>query len=166
MLIKMVEVPNINLNEWNSNLEALLKMINDKNKVLKTIEQDLITKAENIVYAAKESVLLRKIQAVFLKMKIYFQRLKALNVINILKKVKKLRYHDYSGDDDFIKWINYNRSIKREIEELSDTLRQFHSKMGKTNSSLLGFLTSMMYYNADLWETVNILSLNNYSMRK
>lgn len=38
--------------------------------------------------------------------------------------------------------------------------------MGKTNSSLLGFMTSMMYYNADLWESVNVLSLNNMMMRE
>ena len=85
------------------------------NKILKSIDGNYQTMAENMIYAAKESVMLRKLHVVFLKMKIYFQRLKALNVINILKKVKKLKYHDYVGTEDFIKWVNYNVSIKREI---------------------------------------------------
>ena len=141
-------------------------VVNTKKAVAKNLPQKLRENAENLVYCAKESVMLRKIQVVGLKMKIYFERLKSINAIEFLKKIKRLKFDDFKAKEEFVKCIKYCKVIKKEIEDNSDIYRQFHVKMDSTTSTVLGYITSMTYHNADLWEAVDLLTTSNFELMK
>ena len=166
MLSHIVKKLSVDLPKINETLEGLMSVVYTKKAVAKNLPPKLIDIAENLVYWAKESIMLRKMQVVGLKMKIYFERLKSINAIEFLKKVKRLKFDEFKAKEEFVKCIKYWKVVKKEIEDWSDIYRQFHLKMDSTSSSILGYITSMTYHNADLWEAVDLLTTSNFELMK
>lgn len=124
--------------------------------------------AENLVYTTKQAILLRRMNIIGLKMRIYMERQKALNSIEFLRQIKNGKIKHVLKQTEFEKVCIMNKTIKREIEEKTniDQFRQFHVDMDATSSCVLGFMTSITYMNADLWETTNLLTMSNHLLMR
>jgi len=166
MLMNMVKKVRVDITEYNLELDELMRFVKEKKTTVNALPPTVIEQAKDQIYAAKEAIMLRKVNVVGLKMKIYLERLKAINAIEFLKKIKGAKFEEFQGKDEFKKCIKYNKAIKKAIEEDADKYRQYHLKMDSVTSAVLGYITAAMYLNADLWEATNVLTMSNYLLMK
>lgn len=120
-------------------------------------------KAKSFLRVTKDSIILRRLNYIGMKMRIYMERQKAINSVEFLRLAKQGKYKLMINNSDYKNCIKLNKDIKREIAEKSnvDVFKQFHKDLDPISSWVLGFMTSVTYMNADLWQTVNTLMFSN-----
>lgn len=169
MWAEMVQYLNIDLSKEGEKLSEAMTIVYSQKKLYNakgpSKSRDL---AENLVYTTKQAILLRRMNIIGLKMRIYMERQKALNSIELLRHIKNGKIKQILKQTEFEKVCIMNKTIKREIEEKTniDLFRQFHIDMDATSSCVLGYMTSITYMNADLWETTNLLTMSNALLMK
>lgn len=166
MLENSLRGQHIDITKFHPDIKAMFQMIGVKKQGWISYKTEVAKKAKDQIYTAKEWVMLRSLNIVGLKMKLYFEKLKAINSVEILRKIKNAKFEDFQGKDEFKKCIKLNKEIKRAIEEDSDKYRQYHIKLDSVTSAVLSYITSVMYHNADLWEATNVLTMSNYLLMK
>lgn len=161
-----IDIIHIDLDKFDKSFEKSFEEIKRCNNIAEALGNDYKPIAKDQIYAAKETIMLRRINVVGLKMKNYLEQLKAYNAVEILRKVKTANFKEFQGKNDFKKCIKLNKTIKKNIEKDSELYRQFHYRMDTVSSAVLSYITSIMYHNADLWEAMNILTMSNYLLLK
>ena len=171
LLKRMVKYLHINLHDYSdqtasvaNGLANAIEVVKQNKRKLNNLPNRYKNEAIGLVKISKDAVILRRLHLVGLKMRIYMERQKAINAMEFLRLIKSGNMKDVLGKESFKNCIRLNKLIKKEIEDKTsiEVFKQYHVDMDSASSCILGFMTSVTYLNADLFETTNILTISNY----
>jgi len=93
-------------------------------------------KAKSFLRVTKDSIILRRLNYIGMKMRIYMERQKAINSVEFLRLAKQGKYKLMINNSDYKNCIKLNKDIKREIAEKSnvDVFKQFHKDLDPISS--------------------------------
>lgn len=108
MLQKMVEYLHINLTDTSSTgisicnqLSEAIELVKQNKRKCKNLTSKYKDEAQVFVQTAKDSIMLRRLQVIGLKMRIYYERQKAVNAMEFLRLIKNGKVKEVIDKDHF-----------------------------------------------------------------
>lgn len=107
MLKEFVKYLHINLKDDNEQvsvykeLQAAMEAVNMRKNLVNGLPVKMKGKALSIIHLAKEAILLRRMNFIGLKMRIYMERQKAINAIEFLRKIRSGKANEVIRKSDF-----------------------------------------------------------------